>query len=120
MEPFVHFMNIAASHNHSEPGSILRMIEQIAHEDDFVSFKLDIDTPSIEVPIFLEILRNEEYSKLIDEFFFELHFRCEFLMYCGWRDKMPEYVDGFRLERSETMKAFQSLRYKGIRAHIWP
>jgi hypothetical protein len=40
-----------------------------------VSFKLDIDTPQVEIPIALELLRNDEVGGLIDEFFFELHFR---------------------------------------------
>jgi hypothetical protein len=113
-------MNIPASLNHNDSGSILRAIKQVAREQDFVSFKLDIDTPEIEIPIFLDILRTDDYAGLIDEFFFELHFRCEFLMFCGWRDQMPAEVDGFKMERSNVMKAFQTLRYKGIRAHFWP
>jgi hypothetical protein len=113
-------MNIPASYNHSESGSILRMIKQLAREQDFVSFKLDIDSPEIEIPIFLEILNNNDYSNLIDEFFFELHFRCEFMMQCGWDNKMPEEFKGIKMERSVVMKAFQKLRFKGVRAHFWP
>ena len=114
-------MNIPASLERNVSGSILRTIKQVAREQDFVSFKLDIDTPEIEIPIFLDILERDEYSKYIDEFFFELHFRCEFMLFCGWMDhNMPEEVNGFKLERSNVLKAFQRLRYKGIRAHIWP
>lgn len=113
-------MNIPASHNLSESGSILRMIKQLTRDQDFVAWKLDIDCPEIEIPMFLDLLNSDEYSGLIDEFFFELHFRCEFMMQCGWQDKMPEEYMGMKLERSVVMQSFQKLRYKGIRAHFWP
>jgi hypothetical protein len=50
----------------------------------------------VEIPIALEILRRPEVTRLIDEFFFELHFRCEVLMPCAWGDKMPEEVGYLR------------------------
>jgi hypothetical protein len=113
-------MNQPVSSHHNDSGSVLRAIKQIAWEQDFVSVKLDIDTPEIEIPIFLDILHNDVYSDLIDEFFFELHFQCEFLMFCAWGRNIPAEVHGFKMERSNVMKAFQTLRYKGIRSHFWP
>jgi hypothetical protein len=74
----------------------------------------------IEIPIALELLRRPEYAHLVDEFFFELHFRCEILMYCGWGSGMPEVVDGLQMNRIGAMKFFRQLREMGIRAHIWP
>lgn len=85
-----------------------------------MSFKLDIDTPSIEVPIALEILSDTELHHLIDEFFFELHFRCEIMMYCGWKTKMPVEYMGLKLDRLHALNFFQQLRKVGIRAHFWP
>ena len=43
---------------------------------DFVSFKLDIDHPDTEMPVALSLLQDEKLISLVDEFFFELHFRC--------------------------------------------
>jgi hypothetical protein len=38
--------------------------------DDFVAFKLDIDTPEVEIPVALEILKDSHSTGLIDEVFF--------------------------------------------------
>ena len=100
--------------------SPLRIIKQTVLKDDFVSFKLDVDTPSIEIPIALELLSNNDLHGLIDEFFFELHFRCEIMMYCGWEDKMPEELLGLKLNREHVLEYFQNLRKVGIRSHFWP
>ncbi len=89
-------------------------------EDDFIAFKLDIDTPEIEIPIVLELLSNDHLSKLIDDFFFELHFRCELLMYCGWGNNIPDEYYGLTLNRHHALQLFLQLRQNGIRAHIWP
>ena len=42
---------------------------------DFISFKLDIDHPDTEIPIALALLDDSHLPSLINEFFFELHFR---------------------------------------------
>lgn len=118
--PFFHFFNVPLTANTSSSSYVLRIIEQIASREDFVAFKLDIDTPEIEIPIVLELLRHPESATLIDDFFFELHFRCEFLMYCGWKTAIPEEAYGLQLTRSHALKLFLRLRETGMRAHIWP
>ena len=91
-----------------------------ATPQDFVSFKLDIDHPNIEMPIALNILSDPSISSLIDEFFFELHFRCEVMSSCGWGKYVPKTQNGFTLDRAHSLKLFRDLRELGIRAHIWP
>ena len=118
--PTYHFFNAPVPANTTDPLSPLKIIRDVATVDDFVSFKLDIDTPSVEIPLALELLRNPHVSKLVDEFFFELHFRCEIMKRCGWKDKMPEEYMGLQLDRLHAMLYFQELRKLGIRAHIWP
>jgi hypothetical protein len=118
--PFLHFFNIPVTSNISSSSHILRMMETIVNEEDFVSWKLDIDSPTIEIPIILELMSNKGLSSLIDDFFFELHFRCEFLMYCGWTTNIPEEFSGLKLDRYNALKVFSQLRENGIRAHIWP
>jgi hypothetical protein len=105
-----------------EQSSAMQIIQHVARVEDFVSFKLDIDTPSVELPIILQLLQSEHRSvtMLIDELFFELHFRCEFLMHCGWGESIPRQQEGLLLDRFHVLQVFQQLREMGIRAHFWP
>ena len=104
----------------SEPNSVINFIQNLAVPEDFVSFKLDIDTSKIELPIAMDILHDPSVTELIDEFFFELHYRCEIMMYCGWGNRIPEKDQGLVLDRPRILEFFGDLRRKGIRAHIWP
>jgi hypothetical protein len=63
----------------SQPDSPLKFIDRIADVDDFVSFKLDIDTPEVELPIIYELMNNKTVAAKVDELFFELHFICEYM-----------------------------------------
>ncbi len=121
IRPLYHFFNAPVSAGSEDKDlSPLKMLWEIATPEDFVSFKLDIDTPEVEIPIAMELLRNPEMAKLIDEFFFELHFRCEVLMYCGWGDAMPQEYHGLKLDRESALNFFKKLRDAGIRSHFWP
>ena len=115
-----HFYNTRMVSDITDGDSPLRMLRQRARPDDFVSFKLDIDTPEIEILTTLEVLRNPNISRLIDEFFFELHFRCDIMMNCGWGDSMPTVFRGLSLSRYNSMELFLNLRKIGIRSHFWP
>lgn len=74
-KPYWHFHNVPIASDIHHPDSPIRYIRQIASVQDFVAFKLDIDHPDMEMPIALSLLANNTLSSLIDEFFFELHFR---------------------------------------------
>eukprot|EP01041_Mallomonas_annulata_P013430 gene13430-28479_t len=89
-------------------------------ESDFVAFKLDIDTPYVEIPIALSLLQNPEFYTIIDEFFFELHFRCEILRSCCWREPTPHKFGEYVMDRAGALEFFSDLRKRGIRAHFWP
>ena len=116
-----HFYNTNMSADIEHGNSPLRMIKSVATDNDFVSFKLDIDNPEVEIPTVLRILEDKDLHDLIDEFFFEVHFRCEFLMHSDWwGDAIPESISGLSLHRSDVMNLFIKLRQVGIRAHIWP
>eukprot|EP01039_Chlorochromonas_danica_P000253 gene253-272_t len=121
LAPAYHFYNVPVQAEKQAPHSVTRFIQQIARKEDFVSFKLDIDTPSVEVPIALRILREKGLLDLIDEYFFELHFDCEFLSHDGgvWGAPPPPEIDGLRMNRLGALKYFQELRNDGLRAHIW-
>jgi hypothetical protein len=120
LKPLYHFYNIPIQSSYDQSDSVLRYIEQLAKPDDFVAFKLDIDTPEVEIPIALSIAENSEVVKLLDEFFFELHYRCDIMMYCGWGDSMPKSYLGLELTKYGAMEFFSKLRHLGIKAHFWP
>ena len=122
-QPFWSFYNIPINISHFSDGSSpspLYYIKRLAVQDDFVAFKLDIDYPEIEIRLAQEIAANlDGITSLIDEFFVEIHFRCEIMTQCGWRQDMED-VNGFSLDRLPVMLFFQELRHKGIRSHYWP
>lgn len=113
-----HFYNIPITKNITAKHNPLKIIKDTANVDDFVSFKLDIDTPSVEIPLALQIASDPSLAELIDEFFIEIHFNCPLLKGC-W-GTVPEYVDGFKLDRVSAMKLLQKYRTMGIRSHFWP
>ena len=118
-----HFYNAGMSDNMTDWNSPLRIVEQIATQTDFVSFKLDIDNGDVEIATLLKIMQNKLLQDLIDEFFFELHFRCEVMLTCGWEYdsvRVPEEILGVKLSRTNVMTIFQRLRIMGIRSHFWP
>ena len=64
------------------------------------------------------LLGRPDLIELVDEFFFEFHFRCEIMSRCGWGD-VPQ-VGSLGNDRFSAMKLFSELRKKGVRAHFWP
>ncbi len=120
IKPIYHFFNAPISAEPLSDLSPLRFIKEVATVDDFVAFKLDVDTLQVEMPQALALLRNTEFNQLVDEFFFELHFHCEIMKDCGWGSAMPVQFDGLKLDRAHVLMFFAQLRHSGIRAHVWP
>jgi hypothetical protein len=118
--PYWHFYNSPISAVQEDHMSPVRILKSIAVQSDFVAFKLDIDHSSTEMPIAMSLLKDKKFSSLIDEFFFELHFRCEIMTSCGWGKRVPFQLEDLKLERADVLAYFIQLRSVGIRAHIWP
>jgi len=97
----------------------LMTIQQVASTHDFVVFKLDVDTPGIEIPIALEVLSNPVINSLVDEFFFEFHFQDEFMAPPSEWSNLAAHGN-FSLSREGIMNYFLNLRKTGVRAHYWP
>ena len=74
-KPYWHFHNVPVQASAQDVDSPLRYIQQLAGPGDFVAFKLDIDSPDMEMPIALALRDSAQLAGLVDEFFFELHFR---------------------------------------------
>ena len=73
----LHFHNVPISNEEGNDENPLTLIKDVVSSGDFVAFKLDVDTSSVELPIALSLLRNSSYYELVDEFFFELHYNCK-------------------------------------------
>jgi len=132
--PYMHFYNTPVGGDSTHAHSPDRIIRSIARPKDFVSFKLDIDYPSIEMKLAMELLGGDsndnnsgsgsgsgsDLASLVDEFFFELHFRCEVMTNCGWGKSTPPEMEGLQMVRGEVLEFFRKIRRKGVRAHVWP
>lgn len=122
-KPRVTFNNVAVVVESPTGGasspSPLRFIRERTTPDDFVAFKLDIDSPKIEIGIAQQLQADSAFHDLVDEFFFELHFNCEFHESC-WGKDVATTVAGQNLDRHSAMMLFYDLRKVGIRAHFWP
>jgi hypothetical protein len=68
-----HFYPRPVNNKPVSPDNPLVILESVAKPEDFVVFKLDIDSPQIEKRLIADILRNPRVSCLIDELFFEHH-----------------------------------------------
>ncbi len=111
------YFNWPTTSNSSEASSPLHIIKKIAKPRDFVVLKLDIDTPSVELPILRELLKDRELLELVDELFFEYHvlFAPMNPFWFGSENPSPRPTTD-TLADSNTL--FRTLREKGVRAFV--
>jgi hypothetical protein len=101
------------------PYRIMKDLQISAH--DFVAFKLDIDHPETEIPMALYLANQSHHvANIVDEFFFELHYRDLYMMMCCFGIDLAHEVDGFQLDVANAMNLFLTYRKQGIRSHVWP
>lgn len=79
--------------------------------NSYIIFKLDVDTPQVEIPIFDYLLNNNDIMP--DEFYFEYHY-FSYLMKKWWGERVDNNCSLY----CATNK-FLYLRKKGIRSHPW-
>mmetsp|Transcript_13845 Transcript_13845/g.28379 ORF Transcript_13845/g.28379 Transcript_13845/m.28379 type:complete len:341 (-) Transcript_13845:356-1378(-) len=63
--------------------SFLDTLERVAKPEDFVAVKVDVDTASVELTIMEALAERPELAALVDEIFFEYHFKFDGLDF-GW------------------------------------
>lgn len=106
-----HWINVGVD---ADPESKLNPLKTILgsfNKDDFIVVKLDIDTSSIETALARQILNDDRYSGLIDQFYFEHHVHLQELA-GSWGGSMDGSV-------KESLELFYHLREKGVPAHFW-
>jgi hypothetical protein len=106
-----HWMNVGVSADQESYLNPFNLILENFNEDDFVIVKLDIDTPSIELPLAHQLLENPKLHKLVDHFYFEHHVKL--------RELMPNWGSAVEGTVQDSMELFTSLRKKGIPSHSW-
>ncbi len=94
------------------PANPLTVLKTIARPGDYVVFKLDIDTPSVETPLVEQFLKDAEAQALVTDFYYELHFGLV-EMEAFWGGGMPG-------DLLSAAKVFSTLREKGVKAQFWP
>jgi len=112
-EPRVTFYNgvpVSAEPGHEH--NVVERIYKICGKDNFCAFKLDIDTPSVELPLIQQLLAQpKQTSVALDELFFEHHVHGT-MQYYGWKNK----VNG---TFADSIDIFTKLRQMGVRSHSW-
>mmetsp|Transcript_82289 Transcript_82289/g.246697 ORF Transcript_82289/g.246697 Transcript_82289/m.246697 type:complete len:429 (-) Transcript_82289:25-1311(-) len=104
------------SHRSLLYSSALHVIQEVASPDDFVVVKLDIDSPALEKYIIRSILRRPGLAELIDELFFEYHFKFG-KTDIGWGQGHSNGAMNDTVELA--IDTMTRLRRRGIRAHFW-
>ena len=106
-----HWMNVGVESDRRSSLNPLQMLADNYNTDDFIVVKLDIDTSPIEVPLVYQLVQDERFVGLVDQFYFEHHVFLQELAR-WWGSSMNGTV-------SESLRIFQSLRRKGVGAHSW-
>ena len=107
------YFNVPADPAFGAKHNPLRILAELVHEDDFVVFKMDIDTSSVEMPLIKQIMDDAAMHSRIDELYFEHHVSRSPMHWRGWGDTVgnESLPDSYLL--------FSKLRSLGIRAHSW-
>lgn len=124
LRPRVHFHNVPVVPGDPTTDVLLHIV-RTARPEDFVVLKIDIDNFKVEYDLVSEIRTNRRgtnVSALIDEFFFEYHFRVRKEMPVkGYRSIMPFWrVLGKRGHSvDDALALMREFRQLGIRSHFW-
>lgn len=106
-----HWINVGVTSDPESKLNPLRLLLDNYNRDDFIVVKLDIDTSAIELPLALQLLEDDRYNNLIDQFYFEHHVYMQELA-GDWGKAMSGSL-------LDSLNIFSSLRVKGIAAHSW-
>jgi hypothetical protein len=108
--PAYHWINVPVTPELNHARNPLSSIIATFRPDDLIIVKLDVDTPSVEMPLAYQLLND--HAHLVDVMFFEHHVHLAELAY-AWTDSMNGTI-------ADSLRLFRSLREKGVAAHFWP
>ena len=110
-----------ATHLHNVPvvlsgggeGDFLALLQSKVRPRDFVSLKVDIDGGP-ELEIMRAIADSPKLARLVDEVYFECHFR-GFPVDFGW----GPYLGESSPTAKDCLELMRKLRHGGVRSHFW-
>jgi hypothetical protein len=108
--PAYHWINVPVTPELNHARNPLSSIIATFRPDDLIIVKLDVDTPSVEMPLAYQLLND--HAHLVDVMFFEHHVHLAELAY-AWTTTMNGTI-------ADSLRLFRSLREKGVAAHFWP
>ena len=111
------WFNIPVTTGVGDPDNPLTFIKHLTKPEDFVVFKLDIDSPVVEIAFVKQLMADPQLLELVDEFYFEHHVSGSPMQWHGWGDLQNSAADLSTLP--ESYELFTFLREHGIRAHSW-
>ena len=91
--------------------NVLDVLRHAARPHDFVVFKVDFDTPELEVGLVRVIAKSRALSLLVDEVLFEYHFATRPNFGWGGTEGKSTVDDALQL--------MSELRAAGVRSHFW-
>lgn len=117
----VSYFNVLAQTGKNDSANPVRILKQIAHKDDYVVFKLDIDNAPVEMEFINQILEDSSISDLIDEFYFEHHVAGTPMerSWFGGPHFLSEQERKKHMNFMDSLELFRKLRDRGIKAHSW-
>jgi hypothetical protein len=108
--PAYHWFNIPANADENSHLNPLNILARVASKDDFVVLKIDIDNADLENAFMNQIRNNKTLLSLIDEMFFEPHYKMDPLQ-LAWGPQTTLFKDVIEL--------FTEIRKAGVRLHAW-
>ena len=106
-----HWINVGVSADPDSRLNPLKLILDNFNEDDIIIVKLDIDTAELEVSLAHQLLEDDRYHALVDQFYFEHHVQ--------HGELAPFWATTMKGSFKDSLDLFSSLREKGIPAHSW-
>lgn len=111
LRPSYRWFNIRASPGDDWDNPLQHLLAT-ASPEDYVLFKLDIDTNEVEEAIVRSLLASPEALALIDEFYWEHHVNFAPVNY-DWG------LESYNKFMNSSLPFFSALRHAGVRAHSW-
>ena len=111
------WFNIPVTTGVGDADNPLTFIKHLTKPEDFVVFKIDIDSPLVEIALVKQLMADPQLLELVDEFYFEHHVSGSPMQWLGWGDLQNSDAELSTLP--ESYELFTFLREHGVRAHSW-